>query len=123
MVDSRAIFIIVFCGAALLFAGFWFPSTPLSKHEVEVDLNTEIQDHPLLFFQTLDLNLASFEELQGVAGIGPVLAGNITVYRLKNGPFKSLADLEDVDGIGPKKILRLQKFFHITQKSATRQVN
>lgn len=114
MVNSRAIVIIVFCGAALLAASFWHFPPFLPKQAIEDDLNAEIQDHPLLFFQTLDLNLASFEELQGVPGIGPVLAGNITAYRLENGPFKSLNDLENVAGIGPKKILRLRKFFHIT---------
>ena len=48
----------------------------------------------------LNLNLASIEELDEIPGIGPALAGAIVAHRAENGPFESVDDLLDVDGIG-----------------------
>jgi competence protein ComEA len=50
----------------------------------------------------LDLNTASAEQLEGLDGIGPVLAERIVTYRTDNGRFTSVDDLRQVSGIGPK---------------------
>lgn len=52
----------------------------------------------------LDINSATFTQLQTLPGIGPVLAQRIIDYRTKNGPFTSPADLAKVDGIGAKRL-------------------
>ena len=52
----------------------------------------------------IDVNRASAEELTALKGIGPALAGNIVDYRLKNGRFRSVDDLLQVNGIGRKKL-------------------
>jgi competence protein ComEA len=49
----------------------------------------------------LDLNTASVAELDGLPGIGPVLAQRIVDHRTRNGPFRSIEQLDDVPGIGP----------------------
>lgn len=50
----------------------------------------------------VNINQASKEELaESLPGVGPVKAAAIVEYREKNGPFKSLDDLEKVKGIGP----------------------
>ena len=49
----------------------------------------------------LDINKASPEQLDGLKGIGPAKAQAIVDYRRKNGPFKTVDDLENVPGIGP----------------------
>lgn len=49
----------------------------------------------------ININTADAEELEGLTGIGPALAGNIIEYREENGPFESIADIMDVSGIGP----------------------
>ena len=49
----------------------------------------------------LNVNTASATELEGLSGIGEVLAATIVEYRTQNGPFASVDDLLDVSGIGP----------------------
>ncbi len=54
----------------------------------------------------VDMNRASEEELQALPGIGPVLAKKIVDYRDKNGYFRTLQDIMEIKGIGPKLLLR-----------------
>ena len=49
----------------------------------------------------LDLNRATTQELTTLPGIGEVLAQRIVDYRNANGPFASVDDLLEVNGIGP----------------------
>ena len=58
----------------------------------------------------IDVNTATAEALDGVPGIGPVLAGRIVAYRTQNGPFPSVASLESVRGIGPRSIQRMAPY-------------
>lgn len=52
----------------------------------------------------IDLNTAALQDLQEVPGIGPVLAQRIITYREDNGPFESITDLANVEGIGLKRV-------------------
>jgi len=54
----------------------------------------------------VNVNRANQEELQVLPGIGPVLAKKIIDYRDKNGYFRTVQDLIEVKGIGPKLLLR-----------------
>ena len=49
----------------------------------------------------LNLNTATAAELDGLPGIGPVLAQRIVDHRTSAGPFGSVEELDDVPGIGP----------------------
>lgn len=62
---------------------------------------------------TLDLNTATAAELELLPGIGPSLAARIIEYRDKNGPFKKLNDLDNVYGIGPKMLEKIQPFVEV----------
>lgn len=56
----------------------------------------------------LDLNLASADALQSIAGVGPKMAQRIVNERLR-GPFESLEHLaERVSGVGIKRIERFK---------------
>ena len=50
------------------------------------------------------INSCSAEKLQELPGIGPALAARIIQYRTQNGPFNSVEDLQNVSGIGDKKM-------------------
>ncbi|MBQ2785899.1 MAG: helix-hairpin-helix domain-containing protein [Oscillospiraceae bacterium] len=54
--------------------------------------------------QTIDINTATFSQLQTLPGIGPTLAQRIIDYRQQNGPFSSIGDLINVSGIGEGKL-------------------
>jgi competence protein ComEA len=49
----------------------------------------------------VNLNTATVAELDGLPGIGPVLAQRIVDHRTSAGPFGSVEELDDVPGIGP----------------------
>jgi len=56
----------------------------------------------------VNVNKATLEELITVRGIGPVMAKRIVEYRDKNGMFKSIDDLTQVQGIGGNKLQRIK---------------
>ena len=53
-----------------------------------------------LAWSAVDLNSADAKTLESLNGVGPAKAAAIVEYRAKNGPFKSVDDLEKVPGIG-----------------------
>ena len=61
----------------------------------------------------VDLNEANFAELVLVPGIGCTTAEKIIRYRIEHGPFAEAADLDDIEGIGPRKIQRMLPFIKV----------
>jgi competence protein ComEA len=55
----------------------------------------------------VDLNVATVAALDGLPGIGPVLAQRIVDFRTQHGRFTSVDQLDDVPGIGPALYARL----------------
>lgn len=55
----------------------------------------------------LDLNRATAAELETLPRIGPALAARIVAFRQEHGPFRSVAELEQVSGIGPRMLEQL----------------
>ena len=52
----------------------------------------------------VDLNTATIAELETLDGVGPAIAQKIVDWREANGGFRSVDDLAQVSGIGPKKL-------------------
>jgi competence protein ComEA len=63
--------------------------------------------------QKLDLNTATKDQLDGLPGVGPVTAQRIIDRRTKRGPFTSLDQLREVEGIGDTRLLRLRELVRI----------
>jgi competence protein ComEA len=61
-----------------------------------------------LAWAAVDANTATKDELDALKGVGPAIAQRIVDERQKNGPFKSLDDLQErVKGVGPATIKKL----------------
>jgi competence protein ComEA len=51
-----------------------------------------------------NLNTAGVQELDALPKVGPVLAQRIVDWRKEHGPFKTIEELDAVDGVGPKML-------------------
>jgi competence protein ComEA len=60
-------------------------------------------------FGAVNINKASSAQLQTISGIGPTKAKEIIKYRKIHGVFKSVDELVNVKGIGPKTLLKMKK--------------
>jgi competence protein ComEA len=56
----------------------------------------------------VNINTASAEQLNGLPGVGDKMAARIIEYRQKNGGFKKVEDLMNIQGIGEKNFLKLK---------------
>ena len=56
----------------------------------------------------ISLNSATAEQLDTLDGVGPATARKIIEWRTQHGGFRSVADLGQVPGIGPKKLAALR---------------
>ncbi|MQA91541.1 MAG: hypothetical protein GEU90_15175 [Gemmatimonas sp.] len=74
-----------------------------SLHEaVEQEVRRErVRQTPLSEGETLDPNRATADELVRLPRIGPALAERIVAHRTTVGRFRTVADLQAVNGIGP----------------------
>ena len=61
----------------------------------------------------IDINTARADQLQMLPGVGALLAERILDYRKDNGPFKSLDDLQEVDGLTAKRFSRIKELIEL----------
>lgn len=52
----------------------------------------------------ISINDSDADQLDQLPGVGPSIASKIVDYRERNGPFRSLEQLTEVSGIGPKML-------------------
>ena len=106
--------------AFVLFTGGWFlarqsdaqpyqvttaqPVPQEQKNETVVSVQSEAsqEERPdsLLEGEVIDINTAGVEDLQRLPGIGEKRAQAIADYREEHGPFQSVDELDNVEGIG-----------------------
>jgi competence protein ComEA len=63
----------------------------------------------------LELNGATRAELALVPGLGPARAQAVEDYRRHHGPFRSVEDLRNVPGIGPKTLERVRSYLFVDE--------
>lgn len=56
----------------------------------------------------ININKADLSKLKEIPGIGDVKAKSIIEYREKNGGFKSIEDIKNIDGIGEKTFEKIK---------------
>lgn len=58
----------------------------------------------------VNINKADMEELMTLPFIGEVKSQAILIYRTEHGPFKTIDELDNIKGIGPKTLEKLRPF-------------
>ena len=59
------------------------------------------------------VNRATAADLEGLPGVGPVLAGRIVAFREANGPYATVEDLLAVPGIGESKLASIRDLIRV----------
>jgi len=67
----------------------------------------------------VDVNAATESELTSLPGIGPAKAAAIVQHRTQHGPFKTLADLDAVSGIGPATLANITPMVTFSGQAGT----
>lgn len=70
----------------------------LRNANIHIEISKTSTNETHLFY--ININSASASELMELPGIGPALAEAIIAHRTEAGPFESIVDLLDVNGIG-----------------------
>lgn len=70
----------------------------------------------------VDVNTATAAELQRLPGIGTVSAGRIIAHRDENGPFNSLSDVGNVEGISTATLEKIRPFLTFGGSAASSDV-
>jgi competence protein ComEA len=65
-------------------------------------------------FAAINLNTADKAALESISGIGPAKAEAIIKYRDEHGSFKSIDELLNIKGIGPKVLENIKEEVEIT---------
>lgn len=71
------------------------------------------KDRQSLAPNSISINAASAAELDLLPGIGPATAAKIIEYRASRGGFKSIDELLEVKGIGPKKLAQIRPYVRL----------
>ena len=86
------------------------PATPVTSSTAYA---TTQEARPAAPAPSVNVNTATVAQFEALPGIGPSMAQRIVAYREKNGPFKKLEDLMNIQGIGEKSFLKLRPMLTI----------
>jgi comEA protein len=65
----------------------------------------------------VNINTASKQVLMSLPGVGPVMADRIIAYREIHGEFRSIGEIRNVKGIGPKTFEKIRERLLVTRKA------
>lgn len=104
-------FLVCVLVVALLFGGAYYSSrvsesAPRTVYSTSLEEAMTEAQTPLL----VNINTADAKELDELPGVGPATAKNIMEHRRYKGAFRSVDDLEQVKGIGPKTLEKIKPF-------------
>lgn len=77
------------------------PASRLAAQVADSVERAERRRAPLAPGERIDPNTAGTDELDRLPKVGPALAARIVEWRQAHGPFRTLADLDSVPGVGP----------------------
>jgi len=82
--------------------------TPTVETEIYTSSSGSVAGESTQRTGLVNLNTASSSQLDSLPGIGPAYAQRIIEYREANGGFKSVDEIQNVKGIGPKTFDKLK---------------
>ena len=98
--------------AAVLWIGWPAPKETPSKVEPNQTMTVQARPGPASVPakapSKVDLNRAGVDELTMLPGVGPVLAQRMVEWRKAHGRYRSVDDLQEVKGIGKKRMEQLR---------------
>ncbi len=71
----------------------------------------------------VDINLAGFDDLRMIPGVGNKLAADIVALREQTGRFNRLEELTQIKGIKEKKMEKLRNYLYIDGRKANIMIN
>ena len=95
------------------------PSDALSVQQADALTGHPPHPSPVIVADVghVDINRGSADDLRQLPGIGPVLAERIVRYRREHGKFGSIRDIQNVKGIGEKRLAQLEPYIHIADQA------
>lgn len=88
------------------------PNAPAASGATPPDSSPSVGDSPG-GGSVLNLNTATEEQLQSLPGVGPVMAGRIAAWREEHGGFRSVDELQEISGVGPKVFAQLEPLVNV----------
>lgn len=82
-------------------------------------VSLEPPSDPVLVGLPIDLNEATAAELDAIPSVSLSLAERIVADRTQRGPFRSVAELERVEGVGPSTVALLEPFVAVGEVPPT----
>lgn len=89
------------------------PELILQKREITSSYQNNYLSDKEMDMKRIDINRANSEQLQLLPGIGPAISKRIVEYRKIHGDFKTIEDIIQVKGIGPKTFQRLKDYLTV----------
>lgn len=90
------------------------PTLDSQRREVAAAVQRrERASRPLAPGERLPVNEAPAVELERLSGVGPVLARRIVEERQRRGGYRTLDELSEVSGIGPKILARIRPHLRV----------
>jgi DNA uptake protein and related DNA-binding proteins len=71
----------------------------------------------LLLGIPINLNTATSDDLSSLPGIGPHIADEVILFRKSCGTFSKIEDLKAVNGIGEKRLKKIEKYLTVTTET------
>ena len=87
------------------------PELIVEKKEVDPQPRSPLHQEQRI--KKIDLNHATFAELQLLSGVGPTLSKRIVEYRENHGQFQKIEDIMQVQGIGLKTFERIKDYITV----------
>ncbi|RME06415.1 MAG: hypothetical protein D6803_06555 [Anaerolineae bacterium] len=64
----------------------------------------------------ININTASQQQLEALPGIGPTIAARIIAYRNEHGPFQTIEQIMDVQGIGTVTFDKIKAYIAVEER-------